>query len=198
MTEQFMERARRAADESGRLPLGAQPHWEVFPFEVDGLQPRPLEDAVADEPRRARTPEECGTCRALGREDLVLHRGERLAVIRPGGCNLPFVANVVALDHVGLGDLDDAALAEMGVLVGHTFAALMALDEVGNVHLNKWENGGGHLSVNLLARPMGVLQLRGSNLPLWADMLPPTPEAELAVRADAVRAALASPRDSAE
>lgn len=190
MTEQFMDRARAVADASGRLPLGSQPGWDVFPFEAEGLRPRPLEDAVADEPRRTRTPDECGTCRALGREDLVLHRGEQLAVIRPGGCNLSFVANVVALEHAGLDGLDSAALAEMGVLIGRTFAALMGLEEVGNVHVNKWENGGGHLSVNLLARPRGVLQLRGSNLPLWADMLPPTPEDELAARADAVRAAL--------
>lgn len=59
------------------------------------------------------------------------------------------------------------------------------------MHINKWENGTGHLSVTLLARPLGVLQLRGSNLPVWADMLPPTPPEELAARADAVRATLA-------
>ena len=62
---------------------------------------------------------------------------------------------------------------------------------VGNVHVDKWENGGGHLSVNLLARPLGVLELRGSNLPIWADMLPDIPEDEYDARAEVVRAALA-------
>ena len=111
-------------------------------------------------------------------------------MIRPGGCNLPFVANVVSRDHEVLDDLDDAGHAEMGRLIGRTYNALRALEGVGNVHVCKWENGGGHLSVTLLARPLGVLQLRGSNLPVWADMLPATPEGELAARADEVRAAL--------
>ena len=69
---------------------------------------------------------------------------------------------------------------------------MRALEGVGNVHVNKWENGTGHLSVTLLARPLGVLQLRGSNLAAWADMLPPTPAGELDARADVVRASLAA------
>ena len=71
-----------------------------------------------------------------------------------------------------LDDLDDDGHVELGRLVGRTYAAMRALDGVGNVHVNKWENGTGHLSVTLLARPEGVLQLRGSNLAAWADMLP--------------------------
>jgi hypothetical protein len=42
-----------------------------------------------------------------------------------------------------------------------------------------------------MARPRGVLQLRGSNLPIWADMLPNIPQDEYDERAAAVRAALA-------
>jgi hypothetical protein len=44
--------------------------------------------------------------------------------------------------------------------------------------------------VTLLARPEGVLQLRGSNLAAWADMLPPSPAEELDARAVLVRDAL--------
>ena len=51
------------------------------------------------------------------------------------------------------------------------------------MHINKWENNTGHLLWNVLARPEGVLQLRGSNLPAWADMLPPIPNDEFAGRA---------------
>jgi hypothetical protein len=101
------------------------------------------------------------------------------------------VANVVSLTHEVLDDLDDDGHAELGRLVGRTYSAMKALDGVGNVHVNKWENGAGHLSVTLLARPEGVLQLRGSNLAAWADMLPPTPADELTVRAEQVRSALA-------
>ena len=112
-------------------------------------------------------------------------------MIRPGGCNLPFVANIVSRSHEPLDDLDDDGHVELGRLIGRTYAALKGLDGIGNVHVNKWENGTGHLSVTLLARPLGVLQLRGSNLAAWAVMLPPTPREELDARAAQVRAALA-------
>ena len=178
-------------DAAGRPPLGAMAGWEVFPFEREGLRPRALGERVVPEPDRARPASECGTCRALARDDLVLHTGSRLAVIRPGGTSLMFVANVVAREHERLDDLDEPADEELGRLVARTYRALRALPGVGNVQVCKWENGGGHLSVNVLARPLGVLELRGSNLPVWADMLPDIPQDEYDARADVVRAALA-------
>jgi len=178
-------------DAAGRPALGGMPRWEVFPFERDGLTPRAMGERVVPEPDRARPATECGTCRALARDDLVLHTGTRLAVVRPGGTSLMFVANVVARDHERLDDLGEAADEELGRLVARTYRALRALPGVGNVQVCKWENGGGHLSVNVLARPLGVLELRGSNLPVWADMLPDIPQDEYDQRAEAVRAALA-------
>lgn len=192
---EFLDRAQASVDTTtrggdGRLRLGGMVDWDVFPFERQGLRPRPLVDYADPEPDRRKSPEDCKTCSALARTDLVLHTGDRLAVIRPGGARLPFVANVVSGSHETLDDLDDDGHVEMGRLVGRTYVAMRALDGIGNVHINKWENGAGHLSVTLLARPLGVLQLRGSNLAAWADMLPPTPDDELEARAAAVRAAL--------
>ena len=71
-------------DAAGRPPLGAMAGWEVFPFEREGLRVRPLEEYAVPEPDRRKAPEDCKTCTALGRDDLVLHRGTRLGVIRPG------------------------------------------------------------------------------------------------------------------
>ena len=178
-------------DAAGRPPVGGMAEWDVFPFEASGLVPKPMGERVVPEPSRVRTADACGTCRALARDDLVLHTGSRLAVIRPGGTSLMFVANVVARDHERLDDLDEAADEELGRLVARTYRALRALPGVGNVQVSKWENGGGHLSVNVLARPLGVLELRGSNLPIWADMLPNIPQDEYDDRAQVVRAALA-------
>jgi len=189
---EFLRRVRAAADSDGRPALGAMTGWDVFPFERDGLRARPLSEYEVPEPDRRKAQEDCKTCAALGRDDLVLHLGTRLGVIRPGGARLPFVANVVSLRHEPLDDLDDDGHVELGRLIGRTYAAVKALEGIGNVHVNKWENGTGHLSVTMLARPLGVLQLRGSNLAAWADMLPPTPESELAERAERVRAALAA------
>jgi hypothetical protein len=177
-------------DAAGRPHLGGMAEWEVFPFEADGLTPKPLGERVDPEPSRARTPDACGTCKALDRADLVLHTGERLAVIRPGGTSLMFVANVVSRSHERLDDLDDASDEELGRLIRRTYRALRALPGVGNVQVCKWENGGGHLSVTVLARPAGVLELRGSNLPIWADMLPDIPQDEYDERAAVVRDAL--------
>ena len=189
---EFLDRAQAAVGDDGRLPLGAMVAWDVFPFEADGLRARPLTEHADPEPDRRKAPEDCKTCTALDRPDLVLHQGDRLAVIRPGGTSLPFVANVVSRSHEPLDDLDDDGHVELGRLIGRTYGALRALDGIGNVHVNKWENGTGHLSVTLLARPLGVLQLRGSHVTTWADMLPPTPAEELDARAELVRSALAA------
>ena len=189
--EVWRGRVQDHLDAPGRPPVGGMAEWDVFPFEASGLVPKPMGERVVPEPSRVRTADACGTCRALARDDLVLHTGSRLAVIRPGGTSLMFVANVVARDHERLDDLDEAADEELGRLVARTYRALRALPGVGNVQVSKWENGGGHLSVNVLARPLGVLELRGSNLPIWADMLPNIPQDEYDDRAQVVRAALA-------
>lgn len=186
----FLDRAEAAVGDDGRLPLGSMPDWDVFPFEREGLRARPLTEHADPEPDRRKAPTDCRTCQALERTSQVLHTGERLAVVRPGATSLPFVANVVTRQHVLLDDLDDDAHVELGRLLARTYAAVQALDGVGNVHITKWENGTGHFSMNVMARPRGVLQLRGSNLPVWADMLPDTPQDELDARAEAVRAAL--------
>jgi len=188
---EFLDRARTAATDDGRLPVGAMPGWDVFPFEADSVRVRPLEEYADPEPDRRKDAADCKVCQARGRPDLVLLEGEHLTVIRTAGTSLVFTANVVSHDHAPLDDLSDPGLSELGLLVGRTYRALKALPEVGNVHINKWENGSGHLAVVLLARPRGVLQLRGSNLPAWADMLPRIPEQEYAERADRVRRSLA-------
>ncbi len=186
---EFLDRAGDAAGADGRLVRGPMAQWEVFPFEADSLRVRPLTEYADVEPDRRKQPDQCKVCRVLDRPELLLHQGDHLAVIRTGDTSLVFTANVVSLAHAPLDDLADEGLAELGLLVGRTYRALRALPEVGNVHVNKWENGTGHLVVVLLARPRGVLQLRGSNLPIWADMLPAIPEKEYAERADRVRRA---------
>lgn len=186
----FLDRAGAAVGDDGRLPLGSMPGWDVFPFEREGLRARPLTEYADPEPDRRKARDDCRTCSALEDAAQLLHTGDRLAVVRPAATSLPFVANVVTREHVLLDDLDDDGHVELGRLVARTYAAVQALDGVGNVHITKWENGSGHFSMNVMARPRGVLQLRGSNLPVWADMLPDIPQDEYDERARAVRAAL--------
>jgi hypothetical protein len=51
------------------------------------------------------------------------------------------------------------------------------VDGVARVHVNRWGDGSAHLHLWFLARPYGRLQLRGTFLSLWDDILPPIDEA---------------------
>jgi hypothetical protein len=77
--------------------------------------------------------------------------------------------------HLDLGELDEAAAAELGVLILRIERALAAVSGVGRVHVNRWGDGGAHLHVWFFGRPEGMVQLRGSCLPDWLDVLPPMP-----------------------
>ncbi|MFI6848181.1 hypothetical protein OG535_07260 [Kitasatospora sp. NBC_00085] len=59
------------------------------------------------------------------------------------------------------------------------------------MHVNRWGDGAAHLHLWLIARPEGMMQLRGSTLPLWTDPLP-APSAEAwAATARRIAAAMA-------
>ncbi len=47
-----------------------------------------------------------------------------------------------------------------------------SIGAVGRVHLNQWGDGAGHFHRWFIPRPLGALQLRGSCLPMWFDVLP--------------------------
>jgi hypothetical protein len=47
---------------------------------------------------------------------------------------------------------------------------------VARVHVNRWGDGSAHLHLWFLARPYGRLQLRGTFLSLWDEILPSIPE----------------------
>jgi hypothetical protein len=64
----------------------------------------------------------------------------------------------------------------MGRLILRLERAVQALPAVGRVHIYRFGDGAEHLHVWAIARPAGLLQLRGSNLALWDDLLPPIPE----------------------
>ncbi len=85
-------------------------------------------------------------------------------------------------------ELTDEQGAELGVLLVRSQRALATIEGVGRVHVYKWGDAGAHLHVMLFARPAGMMQLRGTFLPLWADILPPLP----ADQWEAVRAHVAA------
>ena len=155
--------------------------WEVFPYE--SVTVAPLTELELPEPRGDTSPEECRICRGQQNPARRLWSSENFVLTRPASTSLMFWGAVSLRTHRTLDMLDGDELAEMGQVLGRTFRAVSALDGIGRVHISKWENNTGHLIWNVLARPEGIMQLRGSNLPAWADMLPPIPEDEFAQRA---------------
>ncbi|WP_344126887.1 hypothetical protein [Luedemannella flava] len=149
--------------------------WPTFPFEGD-LRLRKLDPPVETEPPRlGEDPATCLACAAP--EDAYIWVSDRWrvrALERPTG--LPMVLILESRSHLDLGDLPNLFAAELGVMTVRLERAMRSLDGVARVHVNRWGDGSAHLHLWFLARPYGRLQLRGTFLSLWDDILPPIPE----------------------
>jgi hypothetical protein len=94
---------------------------------------------------------------------------------RPSG--LPMVLILESRSHLDLGDLPNLLAAELGVMTVRLERAIRSLDGVARVYVHRWSDDEAHLHLWFLARPHGSLQLRGSFLHMWNEILPPVPEA---------------------
>lgn len=158
------------------MPLPGFTTWPSFPFEGD-LKIKQLDPPVdAEPPRKGEDSADCTACKAP--DDAYIWVNERWRVRtmdRPTG--LPMVLMLEPRSHLDLGDLPNLLAAELGVMTVRLERAIRSLDDVGRVHVYRWGDGAAHLHVWFMARPIGQLQLRGTFLPLWDDILPPIPEA---------------------
>ena len=59
-------------------------------------------------------------------------------------------------------------------------------------HFSRWGDGNDHLHMWVLARPLGMMQLRGAMIAAWNGMLPPIPDEEFAANMRTVAAAMAA------
>jgi hypothetical protein len=156
-------------------PLPDFTRWPSFPFEGD-LRVKDLAPPVAKEPPRSgEDASECVACNTS--DDAYIWFSERWrvrAMDRPTG--LPMVLILECRSHLDLGDLPNLLAAELGVMTVRLERAIRSLDGVARVHVNRWGDGSAHLHMWFLARPYGRLQLRGTFLSLWDDILPTIPE----------------------
>jgi len=186
--------AARAAELAGRLPAPtAEVLGDVFPYEAD-LTVVPLEPPVLPEPDRADlTAESCGSCRRQDSDFLWTSEHFRLAGITSRMRLGVHGFMLWTRQHGDLTELAEPAVAELGpVLVAVERAITEAIDGVGRVHLIRWGDGSAHLHWWFLARPVGLLQLRGTGLTGWLDVLPPLPDEVAAAGAAAVADRLAA------
>lgn len=184
-------RARGSHGDDGSLALPRTAHWPIFPFVTEGLRVRPLEDPVLSEPpRRDVTAEECGTCRRSD-ENFVWSDERWLVSMSPEPESLPG-AVLHPRAHLDFPDLTEELGGELGVLLVRIQRALAGIEGVGSVHVYKWGDGGAHLHVFVVARPRGMMQLRGMFLTTWMHILPPLPQAVWAALRSHVAATLSS------
>ena len=175
-------RARSAYGPDGRLALPHTAYWPIFPFETDNLRMRHVEDPVLPEPtRRGETTGDCSTCQSA--DDHFVWNDDRWRVsMSEEPLSLP-AAVLHSRDHLDFDVLTDRLAGEMGVLLIRIQRALAAIEGVGRVHVYKWGDGGAHLHIFLVARPLGMMQLRGMFLTSWLYALPPlAPELWTAIR----------------
>ena len=166
----------RAAEVDGRLPApSAEKLGDIFPFESPiGVVPFE-EPTLPEPPRRGEGGVPCGQYATSDDAYLWTSPTWRLrAPDRPDGVHTLWLE---PREHVDQADLTPELAAELGVLLVRVERAIhAAIDGVGRVHLNRWSDGGAHLHWWIIVRPAGLLQLRGSDLPLWLDVLPPLPD----------------------
>ncbi|MFJ6935134.1 HIT family protein [Streptomyces sp. NPDC101132] len=159
------------------MPEGGIPFWEVFPYEGD-LRIKVLDEPVLPEPpREGEEDRPCKVCpSADGAYDGILWSDEHWWVrgfADPEG--LPAMVMLLPRAHFDLSDMPPERAAELGPLLQRVEGAVLAADGVARVHVNRYGDGAEHLHWWFFARPAGMLQLRGTCLPLWGDVLPKVP-----------------------
>ena len=113
----------------------------------------------------------------------------------------PGSAMLTSVRHAnGIAELTPEEAATFGPMCQRITTALLSREagspgygdgRVGRVHMHFWGDGGEHFHVWFFPRPYGYLDLRGSYLVEWEELLPPAPEQELLAAAADLRARLA-------
>ncbi len=162
----------------------------VLPYEEPMTTREPGERAIPEPPRRGEPGgEPCGVCE--GGATSAVWGDEHFTIHPPVGGSLPGTVWLASRDHVdSFADLAPEAAAAFGPLIARVERAILALGDVGRVHLYRWGDGGAHFHVWLMPRPLGMLEARNYMLPLWEDVLPNVSDAELRAAAERVAAAL--------
>lgn len=172
-------RAVEAAGSDGRLPTPAIADWDTFPWEVaDGrIAPKALR-APSDEPPREGEDggAPCVMCAGFGPEQIVWEDEFWVVTVDEKPSGLPLVLTLWTREHLDFGDLDDELASQFGRITNRLARIVQGLPGIGRVHVGRWGDGCSHFHVWFLARPEGLLDLRGSYAAEWDEILPPGPD----------------------
>jgi diadenosine tetraphosphate (Ap4A) HIT family hydrolase len=162
----------------------------VLPY-LEPLIPRQPAPRVVPEPPRRGEPggEPCGICEGHAAD--AVWSDEHFTVHPPVGGSLPGTVWLATRVHVdSFADLPPEVAAAFGPLAGRIERAILGLGDVARVHVSRWGDGGAHFHAWFMPRPLGMLEAKNFMLPLWEDVLPNVPDAELLEAARRVAAAL--------
>ena len=172
--QEYYERVVALADPDGRLPAPDMTGWAaIFPYELDSLRIAPLSAPEPEPPRAGTDGIDCKDCRR-GRPTVWSDDDWSLSLMPQGSGVL--VLMLRPFDHVDLTDMSDQLAADLGRLSAHIARAIEALPHIARAQVMRIGDGAEHLHIWFFARPAGQLQMRGSALVLWDDILPPIPE----------------------
>ncbi len=191
--EDWYARTIAAIERDGHRPWDPT-GWSTWPFDRD-LSPRPLDPpAETEPPRHGAAGVDCAQCEKAALDDpsrYVFWRDDVAMLGVPfGSTSLPFLGFLMPRRHADLSDLTAEEAARMGVLQVEVERAVCAVLDVPRLHLIRWGDGSEHLHWWLYGRPSRVLQLRGTFLSHWDDLLPVRDPVELRADLDAVAARL--------
>lgn len=184
------------SDYHRRLPYGERVSPQpllggpFFPFEGD-LQVVPLAEPVLPEPPRNGEPggKPCPKCSAP--DQFAIWRDEQWQLKAFGPSGLPFVAVLEPNEHYRLDNLPVELTTTLGPIIQRVANAIGQIDGVARTHFNRWGDGSEHFHLWFLARPLGMMQLRGAMIAAWDDILPKIPNEEFTANSHLVAATLA-------
>ena len=168
-----------------------------FPFAGD-ITVKPFEDPVVPEPDRHDV--DPATCHACHRPDeSFVWTDDRWRLTAHLPTQVPGIVLLQPRAHYdSYADMPHDLLAELGPMTARVERALHETGDVARVHVNRWGDGGAHFHLWFMPRPNGALQLRGSMLPMWLDLLPDVDDAEARERLHRIGAALAADGGTAQ
>ncbi len=142
-----------------------------FPFAGD-ITVKPLDPSVVPEPERVGVdPASCPSCKRPDTDYVWTDDNWRLVAPQPSKLRGTVLLETRA-HHDSFADMPSDLLAEIGPVIARVEEAILGLGDIARVHVCRWGDGGAHFHLWFLPRPLGMLQLRGSMLPMWEDFLP--------------------------
>jgi diadenosine tetraphosphate (Ap4A) HIT family hydrolase len=149
-------------------------------------------DLVVPEPPRRGEPggEPCFPCSDDSAANLIWS-DDTWTLHNPGQTGLPGSVWLAARSHFdSFADMPPDVASTFAEVCGRVERAVLALGDVGRVHVYRWGDGGAHFHVWFVPRPLGRLDMSGPLLMAWEDVLPPGTEEQIAEAGRRVAAAM--------